>query len=144
MDRTEILSRLLLASILGAFIGLERETGRKPAGLKTHTLVSLGSCLIMLISLEGAKFGSDPFRLAAQVISGIGFLGAGTIMHRKEGIDGLTTAATLWVSAGIGLAVGYGLYFAAIVTVLIVLLLLRLVLIYEKRKYKDRWRDDID
>lgn len=110
--------RLFLAGLLGAFIGLERETHGRPAGLRTHTLVSLGACLVMLISIYGFKesANSDPARLAAQVVSGIGFLGAGTILREGATVRGLTTAASLWVVAGIGLAIGNGFYLGGIVT----------------------------
>ena len=117
----EIGGRLLLAAILGGFIGLERESQGRPAGLRTHMLVSLGSCLIMLISVYGfAGKGMvyDPGRLAAQVISGIGFLGAGTILRDGISVRGLTTAASLWLVAGVGLAIGAGFYIGAAVTTL--------------------------
>lgn len=121
--------RLFLAAFLGGLIGLERESLNKAAGLRTHTLVSLGSCLIMLTSVEifesvGHGTLGDPARIAAQVVSGIGFLGAGTIMRSGFEIKGLTTAASLWVVASIGLAVGIGSYFAAIVCTTIVFLIL--------------------
>jgi putative Mg2+ transporter-C (MgtC) family protein len=121
--------RLFLAALLGGLIGLERESLNKAAGLRTHTLVSLGSCLIMLTSIEifenvGHGTIGDPARIAAQVVSGIGFLGAGTILRSGFDIKGLTTAASLWVVASIGLAVGIGSYFAAIVTTTIVFLIL--------------------
>ena len=123
--------KLLLAAILGGVIGLERESLNKSAGFRTHTLVCIGSCLIMITSIEmatiiGAGIGSvsDPGRLAAQVVSGIGFLGAGTIMRSGFGIRGLTTAASIWVVAGIGLAVGAGGFVNSIVTTLIVLFVL--------------------
>lgn len=121
--------RLIIAAILGGLIGLERESLNKAAGFRTHTLVCVGSCLIMVISIEmytrvGQHQIGDPARLAAQVVSGIGFLGAGTIMRSGLGVKGLTTAATLWVVAGIGLAVGAGSYFPAVVTTAIVFLVL--------------------
>ena len=121
--------RLLLAALLGGLIGLERESLNKSAGLRTHILVSLGSCLIMLTSIEifetvGHGTIGDPARIAAQVVSGIGFLGAGTIMRSGFGIKGLTTAASLWIVAAIGLAVGIGSYVAAIVATCIVFLIL--------------------
>ncbi|MFZ7104636.1 MAG: MgtC/SapB family protein [Peptococcaceae bacterium] len=121
----EIILRLILAAGLGGIIGLERESLNKAAGLRTHTLVSVGSCLIMIVSISIFKeysylTNSDPARIAAQVVSGIGFLGAGTIMRSGANVKGLTTAATLWVVAGIGLAVGSGTYLAALVTTIIV------------------------
>lgn len=121
--------RLVLAAILGGLIGLERESLNKSAGFRTHTLVSLGSCLIMILSIEmytvvGQGEVGDPARLAAQVVSGIGFLGAGTIMRSGLGIRGLTTAASLWVVAGIGLSVGAGSYFISVIATIIVILVL--------------------
>ncbi|MGI6143103.1 MAG: MgtC/SapB family protein [bacterium] len=120
-----VLCRLLLAALLGGIIGLERESLNRPAGLRTHTLVSLGAALIMQVSISVT--GGDPARIAAQVISGIGFLGAGTILREGSSVRGLTTAASLWVVAGIGLAVGSGLYLAsAVASVLVVLTLVGL------------------
>lgn len=113
--------RLIAAAFLGGVIGMERQQRHKSAGLRTHILVSLGSCLIMLISykiyseVQGLT-NADPARLAAQVVSGIGFLGAGTIMKEGLTIKGLTTAASLWVVAGVGLAVGAGYYVGAVTT----------------------------
>ncbi|MBE3597945.1 MAG: MgtC/SapB family protein [Limnochordaceae bacterium] len=118
----ELVIRLVLAGLLGAIIGLERESHRRPAGFRTHTLVSLGSALVMLVSAYGlAPQGSsfwpyDPTRIAAQVVSGIGFLGAGTILREGPTVRGLTTAASLWVVAGIGLAAGSGFYLGAVMT----------------------------
>ena len=109
---------LLVATLLGAVIGLERERQGKSAGLRTHSLVCLGSALITMVGIHG--FGPaggglrDPARVAAQIVSGIGFLGAGTIMHEGLTIKGLTTAASLWTTAGIGLAAGTGLVWPAI------------------------------
>jgi len=121
-----LLLRLVVATLFGALIGLEREQHGRPAGLRTHILVSLGSCLVMLISLYGFTGiqSRDPARLAAQVVSGIGFLGAGTILREGTSVRGLTTAASLWVVAGIGLAVGSGFYLAAGVTTIIAVLVL--------------------
>ena len=113
--------RLTIAALLGGIVGLERQQRHKSAGLRTHILVSLGSCLVMLISyklyagVQGLT-NADPARLAAQVVSGIGFLGAGTIMKEGLTIKGLTTAASLWVVAGVGLAVGAGYYVGAVTT----------------------------
>lgn len=119
--------RLTLACILGGAIGLQREGLNRPAGFRTHVLVALGAALIMLLSMYGfQEFGQpyDPGRLAAQVVSGIGFLGAGTIMREGVNIRGLTTAASLWVVAGIGLASGAGFYLSSVITTILVYLTL--------------------
>jgi putative Mg2+ transporter-C (MgtC) family protein len=118
-DMAAVFFRLLLAAVLSGIVGWERERLRKPAGFRTHILVGIGSALVMLTSLRVPeiypRFNVDPARIAAQVVVGIGFLGAGTILHSKEGwVSGLTTAASLWVVAGVGLAVGIGFYSAAI------------------------------
>ncbi len=114
----EIAARLGLTCILAGLIGLERESQGRPAGLRTHILVSLGSCLMMIISKYGfyGFDNIDPARLAAQVVSGIGFLGAGTILREGSSVKGLTTAACLWEVAGIGLAIANGMYFAGLLT----------------------------
>lgn len=117
-----IIFRLALSIIFGGLVGFERELHRRSAGLRTHILVSMGSCLIMLTSLYvfdiyKDKAPVDPSRIAAGVITGIGFLGAGTIIRSSgEAVKGLTTAASLWLVAGIGLAVGCGFYFPSLVT----------------------------
>ena len=126
MELDVIFEKLLLACILGGLIGYEREARHKSAGLRTNILVCLGSCLVMMISVDiGDGSGVDSARIAAQVVSGIGFLGAGAI--RKEGLSvtGLTTAACLWVVAGVGLAVGLGFYPGAVMTTGFVALVLR-------------------
>ena len=114
---TEFILRLLLAGIMGAVIGLDREYRAKEAGYRTHFLVSLGSALIMIVSQHG--FGEildtpnvnlDPSRIASQVVTGIGFIGAGTIILHKQIVRGLTTAAGIWATSGIGLAIGAGMY----------------------------------
>ena len=121
----ELFLRLVLACVLGGVIGYERQSRRKSAGLRTNMLVCLGSCLIMILSqdvyleVEG-KTNADPARLAAQVVSGIGFLGAGAIMKEGLTVTGLTTAACLWVVAGVGLAIGGGFYMGGILTSLLV------------------------
>lgn len=122
---TELLfvSRILLSAILGFVIGFERELYKRPAGLRTHILVCVASCLIMLISMYGFDSG-DPGRVAAQVVSGIGFLGAGAILRSDKDIKGITTAATIWMSAAIGLACGNGLYFGSILTTVLALIVL--------------------
>lgn len=129
MQEWEVCLRLVLSCIMGGIIGYERQMRHKSAGLRTNMLVSLGSCLIMIMSealydnVEG-KTNADPARLAAQVVSGIGFLGAGAIMKEGLTVTGLTTAATLWVVAGVGLAVGAGFYLGAGVTTGVVFLIL--------------------
>ncbi len=138
----EIVVRLLLSALLGGMIGMEREASNRPAGLRTHILVTSGSALMMQISLYMSTFSSqgDPARLAAQVVSGIGFLGAGTIIRNGSTVKGLTTAASLWVSAGIGLAIGSGYYLGAIVTTLIVYLTLRRLGSIEKKLFAANYR----
>ncbi|MGM0396059.1 MAG: MgtC/SapB family protein [Bacillota bacterium] len=118
----EILARLLISTVLGGIIGIEREASNRPAGFRTHILVSVGSTLIMLVSMYAIPQPADRARIAAGVVSGIGFLGAGTILRTGNQVRGLTTAASLWVCAGIGLAVGSGYYFGGIVTAMIVLI----------------------
>ena len=115
--------RILLSACLGFVIGFERELYKRPAGLRTHILVCVASCLIMLISMYGFSSG-DPGRVAAQVVSCIGFLGAGAILRSDRVIKGITTAATIWMSAAIGLACGNGLYFGAILTTVLSLIVL--------------------
>jgi len=125
--------RLTLTVLLSGLIGFERQLHKRSAGLRTHILVSLGSCLIMLTSLfvfdiYNGKAAVDPSRIAAGVITGIGFLGAGAIIRERENVKGLTTAASLWLVAAIGLSVGIGFYTASVATTvlaLIVLLFLR-------------------
>ena len=126
---SQILLRLLVSAILSGLIGLERQMKRRSAGLRTHILVCLGSCLIMLTSIHVFDIyknivSLDPARIAAGVITGIGFLGAGTIMRDRNEVKGLTTAASLWVAAGIGLAIGCGFYSAAIFTTVLTLIAL--------------------
>ncbi|AOM84596.1 MgtC/SapB family protein [Salisediminibacterium beveridgei] len=122
--------RLVMAALLGGLVGLEREYNHHPAGFRTHLLVSVGSCLMMLLAFYGfqdyiaANEGNvnfDPSRLAAYVVSGIGFLGAGTILVQGSSVKGLTTAASIWVVAGIGLTVGAGLYGPALIATSIVI-----------------------
>ena len=112
-SQLELLLSLLIAAILGFCIGLERKSRAKEAGIRTHTVVCFGSSLMMLISIHAFE-GADPARLAAQIVAGVGFLGAGIIVYRKNEVHGLTTAAGVWTTAGIGMACGGGLYFLAI------------------------------
>lgn len=126
----ELIGRLFLALLLGGLIGYERESAHRPAGLRTNILVCLGATLIMLLeSYYHIKHpdASDNLRMAAQVITGIGFLGAGTIIQTRSSIRGLTTAATIWVTAGIGLSIGEGFYYPAIVTTILTLISLRML-----------------
>ena len=107
--------RLLLAAVLGGLIGIEREIRDKPAGLRTNILICVGSALFMSLSAQIAHLlGGDPTRIAAQIISGIGFLGAGAVLHSHGFVLGLTTAATIWVVAGVGMALGSGMYLVAV------------------------------
>ena len=107
--------KLILAAILGGIIGIEREIRDKPAGLRTNILICVGSTLFMSISTKVAQIlGGDPTRIAAQIISGIGFLGAGAVLHSHGFVLGLTTAATIWVVAGVGMALGSGMYLVAV------------------------------
>ena len=119
---------LVIASLLSAFIGYEREVVRKAAGLRTHILVGTGACLISLVDLHLCALfpGTDAGRLSAQVISGIGFLGAGTIIQSRRAIRGLTTAASLWTVAGIGISVGIGMVGVAAAATVLVLISLHL------------------
>ena len=118
--------RLLLAALLGAVIGFQREKSGKEAGLRTNMLISVGSALLTVLSIYAFP-GSDPARMAAGVATGIGFIGAGVILHRTGGaVVGLTTAATIWAVAGIGVAAGAGLYIIAPVATALVLVILLL------------------
>ena len=133
----ELILRLLAATAMGAAIGIEREYHAKEAGLRTHLLVALGSCLFMILSVYGFDFmlgldhvSYDPSRIASQVVTGIGFIGAGTIILQKQVVRGLTTAAGLWVTAAIGLACGNGMYWIALITTAVVLVSLGLINIY--------------
>ena len=141
----QIILRLLIATILGAVVGLERERLEWAAGLRTHALVCVGAALFMIVSAFGFAdaLGSsavvlDPSRVAAQVVSGIGFIGAGTIILRREIVRGLTTAASIWAVAAIGLAVGGGMYLAAIVATVLALVILAAVKPIEWRIFRHR------
>jgi len=121
----EMVLRLLLATALGAIIGFQRERAGKPAGLRTHILICAGAALFTVASLYGFGAAADPARVAAGIVAGIGFLGAGAIIRRGEGVvAGLTTAATIWAVAAIGLAAGAGLYLVSAVTTAIILIVL--------------------
>lgn len=133
------LGQMALACVLGGMIGYERQSRRKSAGLRTNMLVCLGSCLIMMMSydiyrqVEGMT-NADPARLGAQVVSGIGFLGAGAIMKEGLSVTGLTTAACLWVVACVGLAVGAGFYVEAIITTVLAVMVVGVLSHFELKK----------
>ena len=136
----ELVLRLVLAALLGSVIGFERERLNWAAGLRTHMLVCVGASLIMLVSIFGfadilgqKDVSLDPSRVAAQVVSGIGFLGAGSILLRGEVVRGLTTAASLWSVAGVGLATGGGMYVAAVSATVIILIILAGIKPIERR-----------
>jgi putative Mg2+ transporter-C (MgtC) family protein len=120
----EMVARLILVFILSGLVGLEREVSLKPAGLRTHILVGLGSTLLTILSLYAFP-GSEPSRVAASIIVGIGFLGAGTIIKSEEKVIGLTTAASLWVVASVGVATGAGFYLLAVVVTILAYIVLK-------------------
>ena len=133
----EIAIRLILSTILGGIIGIERERRNQPAGLRTHIILCVGSTLMMLVSIYvaseiGNPENSDPGRIAAQVVSGIGFLGAGAILRFGVSIKGLTTAASLWTTAGIGLGAGSGFYVGSLLATIIIIISLSLLSKWEK------------
>lgn len=145
IDMLQISIRIAMAVLIGGMIGLERERGKHHAGLRTHILVCLGSTLITLISIYGfSQFAyepnvrMDPARLSAQIISGIGFLGAGTILRTGNTVSGLTTAASLWVVAALGIAIGAGFYYGALLSFVLVLICLFLLQLFEKRFMRPR------
>lgn len=130
----EIIIRVLIAGVLGAAVGLEREYSNQPAGLRTHMILVMGAALAMCLSINIAnKYYGDPARLAAQVISGIGFLGAGAILRYGFNVKGLTTATTLWSMAIVGLSVGYGYYLVSAAITGVMLITLTLLNLIEKR-----------
>lgn len=128
IENIDVVIRLVLIAVISGIVGLEREHLKKPAGLRTNMLVGIGSTLIMIIALHLNDLlpnsSIDPGRLAGQVVTGIGFLGAGAIIRGKTSVHGLTTAASIWVVSAIGLAVGVGYYFAAIVAAIVMLIAL--------------------
>ena len=122
--RLELLLQLGLATLLGGAIGLERELGGKPAGLRTNILICIGSALYTQLSLMMVPAGTDASRVAGQIVTGVGFIGAGTILHARGAVVGLTSAATIWVVAAIGVALGASHYAEALLSTLIVLVVL--------------------
>jgi len=132
----DITIKIFFSLFLGGLVGLEREIKHKPAGLRTNILICLGSTIIMIVSLNLSEiYGSivDPSRMAAQVVTGIGFIGAGAIIRSRGSVHGLTTAATIWIIAGIGLAIGNGYYSVAIISTFVVMIILNLGTRLEKR-----------
>lgn len=141
-DYMVITIRLLMAALLSGMIGMEREAKKQPAGLRTHLLVGIGACLMMILSVRGfdsylihadGPLQFDPGRIPSYVISGIGFLGAGTIIVNRGSVKGLATAASIWVAAGLGLIIGIGMYYVAVLSTLIVLGTLYILGEVEKR-----------
>ena len=144
LNEWTIVFRLVLAAVLSGIIGFEREFHGRAAGFRTHILLCIGSTLVMLTSMHifdvyYTKAAVDPGRIAAGVVTGIGFLGAGAIMHSKSSIKGLTTAASLWVVAGIGLGVGSGLYLGSIVTTILTLVALMIFSRVEHAMIRKDW-----
>ncbi len=137
MPALDVMLRLLLAAALGAAIGVEREYRQKPAGLRTNILIALGSALFTMMSIEIGRASGTPDRIAAQLVSGIGFLGAGAILRSGKTVHGMTTAATIWVNAGIGMAAGAGFFevatIATAITLAVLLLLPPLESYFERR-----------
>src|SRR3954463_8954192 len=131
---TQTATRLVLAAFLGGAIGLEREVKHKPAGLRTNLFICVGAAMFTLLSDRlAANYGGDHTRIAAQIIPGIGFIGAGSILHSRGGVSGLTTAATLFVVASIGMAVGGGLYVTGILAAIVVAVALNALVWFETR-----------
>ena len=140
----DIALKLFMSAVLGGIVGFERETHGSSAGLRTHILVSMGSCLIMLTSAFTSDFyvgpgTADPARIAAGVVTGIGFLGAGTILRYRGSVIGLTTAASIWVVSALGLAVGTGFYEGSLIATLLVVLTLALVHKFEHSMLRKNW-----
>jgi putative Mg2+ transporter-C (MgtC) family protein len=134
MPPVDLFARLFLAAGLGGAIGVERELRQKAAGLRTNMLIALGSAVFTIVSLEiAAAAGGTPDRIAAGIVTGIGFLGAGSILRSGRSVHGMTTAATIWVNASVGMAAGAGLYTVAIIGTIITLIVLALLPYLEQR-----------
>lgn len=145
INEREVVLRLGLAFLAGAFIGLERRNSGKPAGMRTHALVGLGAALFTIISIYGflmfaeppySRTNMDPARVVAQIVVGVGFIGGGLIFKERDQVSGLTTAASIWLTAGLGTGMGVGLYFATTVTALLAFVALRLNRILKWMGYK--------
>ncbi|MBI3027091.1 MgtC/SapB family protein [Candidatus Woesearchaeota archaeon] len=124
LEYTEIFLRLVLAVVAGGLIGLEREVLHKPAGVRTHMLVCLGSALFVLVTIEALP--NEAARIIAGIATGVGFLGAGTIFKSKDEVHGLTTAASIWAVAAVGLTIGMGYYIIMLIAVMLILVILQL------------------
>lgn len=142
LSDVELVQRLVLAAFLGGLLGLEREMRQKSAGLRTNILIAIGSALFTLMSYELAEGFADPGRVAAQIVTGIGFLGGGAILRTDAGVQGLTTAATIWVNAAVGVAAGGGEFHLAVIATAITLGVLLLLPPLEGliEKQARRWR----
>ena len=143
------LLRLIFSFLVGTLIGVEREAHNQPAGLRTHILICIGATLIMLLSIFIPQVfthfqNGDPGRIAAQVVSGIGFLGAGAILKFGADVRGLTTAASIWAIAAVGLAIGAGMYLVSVLAVGVILFALTVMDLFEKRIFKERFRKKIE
>ncbi len=131
----ELALRLFVTTVLAVAIGAEREFHGHPAGIRTMALVGVGSCLFTALGVL-TVFGMDPTRIAAQIVTGVGFLGAGSILRQGNEVRGLTTAASIWVVAAIGMAVGFGFYVTAIFTTVLVMVTLVLIRPLERRMFR--------
>ena len=138
----EIVRRLLLAAAVGGVIGAERELHRKSAGFRTNILIGLGSAVFTMMSIAIAQDRGDPGRIAAQIVTGIGFLGAGAILRNRSGVHGLTTAATVWVNAALGVAAGAGEYHLAMIGGIVTLAVLLILQPIERAVERRLERDD--
>ena len=138
--------KISLAALLGAIVGLEREWGGHPAGLRTNMVIAISSCLFTILSIEGFPLrgsAQDTARVAAQIVTGVGFLGAGVVLRSKKHVRGLTTAATIWLVAAIGMAVGAGVYFVAVfATVLSTILVIILAPISHRLEQRAREKEN--
>lgn len=132
MEFQTIIIRLVVSIVIGGLVGLERELEHKPAGLRTIMLVCLGSTIFMLIGFELCEFGSDVGRIVAGVVTGVGFLGAGAIIRARGEVHGLTTAATIWLASGLGLAIGAGHFVLAVIACVLILIVLRILGLIER------------
>jgi len=143
MTEIDFVIRLCLAFAAGGIIGIERSSRRQVAGLRTHILIAVGSCCLMMLSiwLPQQLNSGDPGRIAAQVVSGMGFLGAGAIIRLGSNIRGLTTAASLWLTAAVGLTIGAGMFIAALTTVILAIIALILLHRLERKLFpEDNWK----